>query len=411
MHVVFRHAWMQKHPTPGNQRGDFHWYPAELPSAIRGTLTELATRQRGQKASLWIVDGSYLAWARTFSAVSPVDQRRYTGLAVTIARPDRGTDARTWSESLPEVLSRLDLPEAAPLDRGESGPAAGMKPVKVPITAPPGRDRPLAVDPDSVLRLFESGDRNLAMALCLGGAVHGREPHAERLPALFGRLLSWLPASERALPRTGVVTERPVPWQAPADGGMDNLLHYLTGVWFCPAVIRQRRPGYARECWELVFDLARGGRDSLIAVFGDLTRVARAWNTAEDLYRHVLERGTLSPDEIASCDAEAPGPLSSESVADAGWLWNRLLHYWGRGFLPAAVKDRLAELLARRIAVDHLFHLDSPEQPSLPNRYVRRLCYEALLPRERVTAMLDAVTRRMPGITASLSHDPEVHRV
>ena len=405
MHVVFRHAWMQKHPTPGNRRGDFHWYPGELPSAIRGTLTELATRQRGQKASLWIVDGSYLAWARTFSAMSPVDQRRYTGLAATIARPDSGTEARTWSQSLPEVLSRLPLPVAAPLDGDEP------EPLEVHLHAPPGQDRPLAVDPDSVLRLFAPGDRNLAMALCLGGAVESREPHAERLPALFGRLLSWLPAAERSLPRTGVVTERPVPWSAPADSGLDNLLHYLTAVWFCPPVIRQRWPEYARECWELVFDLSSDGAGSLASLFSDLTRVARAWNTAEDLYRHVVERGTLSADEIASCDAEAPSPLSSPSIADAGWLWNRLLHYWGRGFLPAASRDRLAELLARRIAADHLFHLDSPDHTALPNRYVRRLRYEALLTRDRVTAMLDAVTRRMPGLTASLAHDPEVHRV
>ena len=404
MRVVFRHAWMQKHPTPSNRQGDFHWHPPGVPEAIRGTLTELATRERGRKTSLWIVADSYLAWARTFGALSPLDQRRYTGLAVTIARPasnSAGTPARnsaSWSESLPEVLARLPLADSAPLAAGAERSVSHCD-----LESTPGATRPLAIDPPSLRRLFRDGDSNLAAALYRGGQAQSLEPQAERLPALVGRLLSWLPATERALPRTGVFTERPVS-SKPANGnGLDNLLHYLTGGWFCPLAIHRRRPGYAIDCWQLVLDLAASASCSLADVFDDLTGVARAWNTSEDLYRHLIERGTLSSQEITACNDRAPRPLCNESVADAGWLWNRLLHFWGRGFITEDALPRLADLLARRIAADHLFYLDAPQDVSLPERYLRRLRYEALLPRGHVAAMLDALRRLLPSLTPGLA--------
>ena len=406
MRVVFRHAWMQKHPSPSNQRGDFHWHPSGIPSAIRGTLTDLVTRERRQKASLWIIDGSYAAWARSFAALSPVDDRRYTGLAITIAQPkdsDPAGGEAEWSKSLPEVLARLPLAEAAPWTS-----ATELEPQSCQLDSAPGANRPLAVDPGSLERLFRHGERNLARSLYRGGAVQSREPHAERLPALLGRLLSWLPPGERAEPRVGVLTDRPIASEArPSGEGIDNLLHYLTGVWFCPAAISRRWPGYAIDCWQLVFDLASRSTSPLAELFGDLTHLAQAWNRAEDLYNYLIDGGALSASQIAQCDARAPRPLYDRAVSDAGWLWNRLLHYWGRGFLPGELLPGLAGLLARRIAADHLFHLDAPDDTALPMRYLRRLRYEALLPRARVNAILDAMTSHLP----SLSFDPEVQLV
>lgn len=386
MNVVFHHAWMQKHPTPTNASGDFHWHPAGVPDAIRTTLSDLGTRTRGQAASVWIIDDSYVAWARAFAAVSPSDRRRYTGLAVTIAQGD----ASAWSRALPEVMARMPLAEA--------GPYAGQIPGQaVRIDDMPGATEPLAVDPGTLVSLFDAGDRGLAAALYLGGQVACRDPHAERLPALIGRLLTWLPERERTRPRTGIIAASHGDERHAAS--MDNLLHYLATAWFCPELIRRRQPGFAAQAWQLVFDLAAGAGCTLPELFADLTAVAAAWDTAENLRRHLVQRGALSEHDIAACDQRAPSPLCTSSVSDAGWLWNRLLHYWGRGFLPDHALPRLAALLARRVTADHLFHLDAPDQASLPRRYLRRLTYEALLPRARVATMREAVERHLPSLS------------
>ncbi|MEM9488662.1 MAG: hypothetical protein AAGC55_05930 [Myxococcota bacterium] len=409
---------MQKHPTPTADDGAFHWHPPGLPGAIRATLSDLATRERGQTSSLWIIDSSYLAWARTFSAVAPGESRRYTGIVATIAQAHgtsngtgNGSSARAWSESLPEILSRLRPAPAAPHSRAADGDPASAGEAFT-LTDPPGADRPLAVDPDSLVRLFDDRDPQLAHAVYSGGPAYSKGPGADRLPALFGRLLSWLPAAERARPRTGVFTADP---RGQDPGGMDTMVHYLTAAWFCPAAIRARRHDYALACWQLVFDLARGqtrdlapdlahnagppDRPVLPVLFDQLTELARAWDTADNLRRYLAARHSVTADDLAACDRRAPSPLYSGQAADAGWLWNRLLHYWGRGFLPDRVLPQLAELLARRIAVDHLFHLDSPDDAALPERYLRRLRYEALLTRSRVADIARAVAQHLPSLT------------
>lgn len=391
MHVVFRHAWMQKHPTPTNKSGDFHWHPAGVPTAIRSTLTELSTRTRGQTASLWIIDESYVAWARAFATVSPGDERRYTGLAATIAQTDKGS----FAGALPEIMARMPLAQA--------GPFAGQTDSEsTQFDAMPGSTRPLAVAPDSLLDLFDDCDHDLAAALYLGGQVFSREPHAERLPALVGRLLTWIPAHERTRPRTGVFVDGRAGREARSHSeNIKNFFHYLTAAWFCPEPIRQRRASFAMDTWQLVFDLSAALSCTLPDLFAELTRVAAAWDTAAGLREHIVATGALSTAEIAECDRRAPGPLLADSAPDAGWLWNRLMHYWGRGFLPGDARSRLAALLAQRIAVDHLFHLDAPAEVALPRRYLRRLAYESLLPREHVAAMRNALGRYVPSLSAT----------
>jgi hypothetical protein len=397
MNVVFRHAWMQKHPTPTNRGGDFHWHPAGIPAAIRNTLSDLVTRTRGQESSLWIINEGHVAWARAFSAISPSDRRRYTGLAVTLAEMDAGAGAPGLGHLLPEVLARLPLTAAVPFAGEQAVHSARLE---GSASATPGATRPLAVDPRTLLSLFDECDRDLAAAVYLGGQVFSREPQAERLPALMGRLLSWIPPDERARPRTGVFASSRTGMDARTLAGpVENFVHYLTAAWFCPRAIVERWPGFAVDTWGLVFDLATSSGCSLPELFADLTRVAEAWDTAENLRQHLLRSGVLSAEDLAECDRRAPGPLCADTVADAGWLWNRLLHYWGRGFLPEAMLPRLAGLLARRVVVDHLFHLDAPERAFLPRRYVRRLRYEALLSRQRVTAMTSAVAAYVPSLS------------
>ncbi|MBT8492793.1 MAG: hypothetical protein KJO07_07010, partial [Deltaproteobacteria bacterium] len=61
---------------------------------------------------------------------------------------------------------------------------------------------------------------------------------------------------------------------------------------------------------------------------------------------------------------------------------------------------QLADLLIRRIAVDHLYRVEHGQGPS-PWRYLRRLRWEAVLPVARTRAMLAMVQERAPSLAAS----------
>src|SRR5262249_37646322 len=115
--------------------------------------------------------------------------------------------------------------------------------------------------------------------------------------------------------------------------------------------------------------------------------------------------GALAQQEIQAAHAHAPAPLRGPDVGDAGRLWNRILHYWGRGFLGARargeVAERLAGVLARRITVDHLLALDTPERADA-ERYLRRLRFEALLTVRDARSLRTALARVLPSL--------EVHR-
>jgi hypothetical protein len=187
---------------------------------------------------------------------------------------------------------------------------------------------------------------------------------------------------------------------ASRNRGLVNLLHYLTLAWFCPEAIRRREPDFPVQAWQLVLELAARLGRSLPDLLADLGAVATAWDTTDDLRSFLLTQRVLTREQVAACDARAPRPLFSDSVPDAGWLWNRIMNYWGRALLPAsdAELERLAALLAQRIAVDHLFHLDATDRTALPRRYLRRLLYESLLPRERREVMLRALARYVPSL-------------
>jgi hypothetical protein len=234
-------------------------------------------------------------------------------------------------------------------------------------------------------------------------------PPCPAAPGIFGRLLAWLPPAARVRPREGVFAARVrVPTSAPTRApGVDNLVRYLARSWAPPKGLE----AHAAAVWELVRDLVSQGSAAprpaggavggppadgdLPALFAELGGLAEAWDRADDLARYLRGRW-LKPDEIAACDKRAPAPLFA--APDAGALWNRILNYWGRGFLPAELAERLARLLAYRILVDHLVHLDQPDQPELPLRYVRRLRYEALLPKPRFEMMLAALEARVPSL-------------
>ncbi|ACY14994.1 hypothetical protein [Haliangium ochraceum] len=399
--VRYRGAWMQKHPSPSHRRSDFHWHPSDLPARIRAELADNLARYGSERASVWLIGDDYLAWARSFSATAPGDQRRYTGLAATVATTDEGP----WQDALLDILAHMPLPPAGPystsithgyVDRETHLPVADEH---LPLP-------PAAVDPERLRALFTPAE--LARGLYLGGAMSCRDPHDEHLPLVFGHLLTWMPRAERAHPRQLVLVDRPLAsgTSAPNNRGMINLLHYLTLAWFCPPAIRERDPQFTVRAWQLVLELAFHLERPLPDLLGDLGAVAAAWDTTEDLRSYLLSHRILRHEQIAACDRRAPKPLFASSVPDAGWLWNRITHYWGRQLLPASDAElaRMAALLAQRIAVDHLFHLDAPERHTLPMRYLHRLLYESVLPAERRELLLRALAQYVPSL---LTH-PEV---
>ena len=394
MYAIYRHAWMQKHPTPSTSGGDFHWHPTGVPDAIRATLTDLSSRSRGRPASVWIIDASYVAWARTFSAVSPSDRRKYTGLSVTIGRLEGESAPARWNALLPDVLEHMPVHPAAPF-------ANQLLAAEIQLADQPDDIRPRPVDARMLQQLFDPTELDLAHAVVFGGQAFSHDSHHDDMPRLLGRLLSWLPLDERAQPRTGMFTEnRAAVERTEHDRATHNFLHYLGGAWQCPAAIERQYPGYPRYAWHLICDLAASASLDLAAIFRQLTATASSWDSAEHLFSHLLQSGVLSQEDVATCDRLAPSPLMFEGIKDAGWLWNRLLHYWGRGFLSEVPASRLASLLARRIAADHLFYLDAPETPALPTRYLRRLQYEALLRKEHVATLDQALRQCIPSLSS-----------
>jgi hypothetical protein len=344
--VVVQGIWQQKHPTPGHPAWEFHFHPAGAPPEVTSALAALDLALAGGGQGV-VITPRWLAWVRAFTAEVPSEQRGYVGLAGVLAT---GADL---APVLPALLLRLELPPAAPFE-------AELDP------------RPLELAPVAPAPV-ELGDHEAALAwarLVVGG---GRADLPGE-PALLGRLLAWLPGELAARERSLVFTAGARPQSGEVD---ENLCHYLARAWNHP-------DGLAT--WRAL----GASRRPLASRFATLAELSTAWDSAEGLARYL--RGVLTDEEIARCDAAAPAPLLAPG-GDAGTLWNRVLHYWGRGFLPGA-EERLARVLAARVLVDHLVRLDGGAD-DLPLRYVRRLRYEALLPAPRARVLVDALRREL----------------
>lgn len=343
MRVTLRGIWQQKHPTPSHSGWDFHWHPADLPPEVTSAVAALDLALAGGGDGL-ASGPRWMAWVRAFSAEVPSEQRGYVGLAGVLATSDE-----ELAPVVPSLLQQLSLPPAAPFE-AELGPRE--------IDVAPAAPAAVAVeDPLAWARAVVAGGR---------AGLPGE-------PALLGRLLAWLPAAERRPSAVFSPEARP----APLSDVEENIAHYLARAWAHPQGL---------GTWRV---LVGSGRP-LAELFAALGEVSAAWDTSESLARYL--RGVLTAEEIARCDAAAPAPLFVDD-GDAGTLWNRVLHYWGRGFLPGA-EERLARVLAARVLVDHLVRLDGGGD-DLPLRYLRRLRYEALLPEPRVRVLIEAVRREL----------------
>src|SRR5262249_10911049 len=145
-----------------------------------------------------------------------------------------------FAEVLPDLLSRMELPPARPFAAGDStfDPVATVKAT------------PALADPGELV-----SDENVARALVIGGEAAVSDPHDPGLPALWGRLLSWLPQGERVRPRAGILGSRAVAPALPEPAR--NLYHYLH---------RSFSTG-GRRAWRLVLDLCTTERVDLHTLF------------------------------------------------------------------------------------------------------------------------------------------------
>jgi hypothetical protein len=368
MKVQLQHAWLQKHPTPRSARGDFHWYPEEGDAAAR---TALAAKAGEGREVLWRIEPGRVTWALSFAEVAPADGRSYVGLAVTTAT------AETRDAPASALLAALKPLPAAPWRDQRTSETVNV--AALPAFAP----APAAVPVETA--------RSLAQGLWRGGAAAVADPADATLPRLLATLETWLPEAVREKPRSGTLVDE---GNAPSAG---PLFHYLGRAWALPAAIAARDPQMGVRAWSAAMGLAARAGVTPEAIFDELEALSRSWNTALELESLLAATGTVRADEIVACDARAPAPLVS--ARDAGRLWSRVIHYWGRGFLAGdGIDRRLAALLARRIVADHLFYLDAPDQPALPLRYLRRLRRESVLLRETRLRLEARVAEEAPEV-------------
>jgi hypothetical protein len=340
---MIRHAWLQKHPSPAADAGEFHWYPREGDREIRGSCVE---RMRGLEppAVLWELAIGRVVWARPFAATAPTDNRRYVGLVLTIAEVP--------AQQPVELLAELVVPPAEPWSEANAAVApasAASWPVEEPI--PLDRDG-VPVDVPAVVR-----------ALISGGAARVGDAGRATLPAWIASIEWWMPPSLAATPRRGT-------WMAgggPASRG-DRTAEVATAAWRDPA---------AAGAWRLLVELAEALPSS-----GEPQRaiddVAEALATVEDTARF------LSDEERRAL----PGKHALVDV----------LHAWGRGQLdncPTAgtLTDRLADSIALHVLAQLVDGGD-------PDSVLAAVRWHALLPAARRARLFEAVAGRTRSLHA-----------
>ena len=363
MRARVRHEWLQKHATPSSSGADFHWHPAVVGGELRA---EIAERARGCAAWARLAPGR-VVWARAFDEIAPADARRYVGLAVSVIEAD-GASAAGLLAAVPAIAAR-------PFDDG----AGLVAEEEIEIVEP----EPLSCEHGDVLAAGEAG--GAAAALRTGEPMVCELVDAAT-PRALAALDTWIDADVRARVRDVAIR---IGAPAPAAA----LDHYAGQAW--RAALRD--PARARRVWRAAHALAVHDGVAADAMFDELAALAAAWDRADELDAWLARTGVL--DDGARASAAARGvPIAG---TDAGWLWNRVVHAWGRGCFGAPIGDRIAGALARRILADHLIALERDAQPL---RYWRRLRWEALLPRDRRAPLEDAVRARIPSLVTGVQH-------
>ncbi len=371
--ISIRHAWLQKHPSPAAERGEFHWYPQGDDRELRASFVE---RSRGVDAPavLWQLAPGRVSWARVFAATAPVDGRRYVGLVLTTVEAEGVAAA--------ELLEVLEAPEAAPwTEASEPGHT---------IAAPPP-DRRLArarrwsargtaaaaVDDGVPVRAEEAGGGRaaaalggradagspaevaaIARALLGGGDAALAEPDRADLPRLAASVERWMPPSVVARPRVGAWRTGAAP-QAP-----DRVAGLIAAAW--------RDPGSrAAQAWALLCELAAARERTVDETAAELAAIEQPAAALTDAERAVVGE---PPDFAAT------------------------LHAWGRGRLDAVpgaatLPARLAGVVALRVLASLIADRD-------PRGAIAEARWHALLPAARRAVLLEEVARRAASLRA-----------
>jgi hypothetical protein len=276
------HAWLQKHPTPAAQGGEFHWYPSDGDRELRAVFAERLAAARGGEV-LWQLAPGRVAWAQTFVATSPLDGRRYVGLALAIG----------------DSLDHLALHPARPFTE----------------SAAPGNAHSPAL-PDAAA---------VARALLAGGDAAVGEPAHAGLP----RAIS---AIERAMPRSATARVRTGSWLAGATVRPRDRVAEL-------AVDPARAPAWRLACElaaerpidDVIADAERDTSDWLVTL--------NAWGRGKLALSidELAERVALRALARLLADRDPRG-----AIAEA--RWHSLLPAARRGELLAAVARRAATL-------------------------------------------------------------------
>jgi hypothetical protein len=345
--TIHRHAWLQKHPSPLAAGGEFHWYPELGDRELRAGFVE---RVRGVEppAVLWQLARGRVAWGQVFSAVAPLDGRRYVGLVLSVVEGDR---------PVAELLARLAPPPASPWTDG---------------VATESRGRTLAIQELAAVKRGARGHvAGAVRALLSGGAAAVEDPASPDLPAWIASIERVLPDPEPG-PRCGV-------WRTGGAAGVrDRVAELAAAAWHEPA-------SRAAKAWTLLCELASARGEPVDRVGAALEAIdAGAVLTAAERAEITNVRG-------------GRGAIDVPDVLD-------VLHAWGRGRLdrsPAAatLAARLADLVALRV----LARLAAGDDPG---RAIAEARWHALLSTPRRQALLAAVAQR----TAWLRTLVEAHR-
>lgn len=331
-----RHGWLQKHPSPRAAGGEFHWYPDAGDRELRASFVE---RVRGVEppAVLWQLERGRVAWGQVFSAIAPLDGRRYIGLVLTVVEADRPPA---------ELLAMLAPPPPAPWTEGNATEVA---------------DRSAGIEELAALNRIARGDTaGVVRALISGGVAAVVDPRAGALPL-------WIASIERLLPDSGGKPRCGVWCTNVAPGSRDPVAELAAAAW--------REPGSrASSGWTLLCELARGASIDRVGAAIDaidatavLTDTERAELVNERSVVEVLHawgRGrferSATADTLATRLAElvalrvlarlAAGDDAAGAIAEARWY--ALLSASRRTALLAAVARRTASLHGMVEALD-----------------------------------------------------------
>jgi hypothetical protein len=283
-----RHAWLQKHPSPQAAGGEFHWYPDAGDRELRASFVE---RVRGVEppAVLWQLERGRVAWGQVFSAIAPLDGRRYVGLVLSVVEGNR---------PVAELLAALVPPRPEPWIEG---------------VATETQERRAGAQELAAVRRKTRGDvAGVIRTLISGGVAMVEDPGDGELPL-------WIASLERLLPDAGP-RPRCGAWRSHvARGSLDRVAALGAVAW--------QQPG-SREAaaWTLLCELAHARGEPIDRVGTALEAIDAA--------------GVLT-------DAERAELATERSVVGVLHAWGR-----GR-FDRSAVADtlpaRLADLVALRV--------------------------------------------------------------